>query len=485
MPKHKLGGVLNKTIPYQDWFAAVLDGELLTNFSELLTSSFAGGFNIATHTVATHPNYPQVTDYGSQLYSSYFTGGHGGLAINPTTGNSMYLLGHHGAYDTTDISGPNGGGIDSITEVQIPTLVKNADPKDITGFNQTTQLQPWRGIFDANNGFSNVEGQSAVTGVHVDGNTLLLQTMAEFDTAPYQNTNLIVLDDRTDLENTTFTGFFAAQPANKTDWVAHAATWISDIPTEHQATFNNATKVYGSGAVFSIIDRLPTGPTLFTGGVPSTDPSIDNSVPLSMHMDFENVDGKFMCPPEYKGINQYYGWEYFNADRTANPDYRASAEDSPDGKADYTQIQSWINDWWNVLSFGAHGFIIPNTRTYCVIGIMHGKNGGLGYKSNPPWRGSASSGPTRLEENDIHPYYWLFDLDTITTAANPWDIMPYEYGPIDCLSGLTNKDGDMAIMANATFDLSSGTIVITYKHMWGGSLPASSAFVFQNNSWSQ
>ena len=109
----------------------------INNFDETLSTAFQGGFNIPLHNAAVHPDYPSVTNYSSRIFDSTYTGGAGGIALDPN-GTSFYIVGYGGAYNQSGQTSPTDGGIDSITELSIPTLVKNVDPTDITGFNNTT-----------------------------------------------------------------------------------------------------------------------------------------------------------------------------------------------------------------------------------------------------------------------------------------------------------------------------------------------------------
>jgi hypothetical protein len=37
-------------------------------------------------------------------------------------------------------------------------------------------------------------------------------------------------------------------------------------------------------------------------------------------------------------------------------------------------------------------------------------------------------GPCPYEPNDWYNYYWLYDVEEIANAANPWEPKPYAYG---------------------------------------------------------
>lgn len=450
----------------------------LRNFNQMLSDSFQGGFTIGLHEVTPHPDYPSVTAYSSNQYDPY-TGGASGIALNPN-GTSFYVVGFGGAYNTSDQNSNNGGGIDSVAELTIPSLVKNVDTSDITGFNETTVSQTWKGVFDPAYSLTSDKSATAVTGIHVDGSRLVCQTMVEYDSPTYTESNAIIFENRSDLVNSAVKGYYSFVPNGETGQAAHAATWVSDIPS-HLQTELGATKIFGGGGNFSILDRLPCGPTMFTGNIPSTlpDPAVDQTIDITRLMDFWDQPDKQMGAHLFTPVDSsWYAVEMFNANPNRSPLYLCNQ-----ATTDYEQVDPWINNWWTILAYGAYGFIVPNTRTYCVIGALSGAKGGSSYKPWPPYRGSRASGPARIVESDKNNYYWLFSLDDILSATNPWELMPYEYGPLDFFDALQDKDGDRATILNVDFDKASGKLAVVVNKMVGSTQPQSCVFMFQNNDW--
>jgi len=478
--KPDCGGSLSNT-----WGCSTAPVVRVTGFDALLTSSFDGGFNMDGYVIDPHPELSLV-EYGAGSYSGGYPAGTAAFAFDSAT--TFFYGGHGGAYDGAGpgggFEGSNAGMADSIAHFTMPTLVKNADVTSIAGFNSATQLQPWTSVFKSGNNLTEVGGGNTITDIFYDSgdSKLCVTTGVQYDDSPpYSEDNLICYTTPSDLDTSAIEGFYQLKPTGETDMGAHVSTWISDVPTAWQTALGG-NKLFGGGANFSIVSRLPSGPTLFGGTLDSlpSDPATDNDVIITRHMDFKNTTGQQMGSYLYDGIDDITNWyniQYFNCD----PDV---AYQCGNGIADYLQIVGWENDFWNILSFGATGFILPGTKTYVVIGTLHGREDGIGYKITPPWR-SQASGPSRVGEFDLNNYYWLFDIDDILAATNPYEIMPYERGELTFLDNLSDKDGDRAQISNAAFDLSTGRLAIVMKYMHGGSLPKASVFIFSNTAWSE
>ena len=188
--------------------------------------------------------------------------------------------------------------------------------------------------------------------------------------------------------------------------------------------------------------------------------------------------GAYLYPERpYVAGNSWYQHEYMNCNSQASP-YNCG-----NSTTETNEIVAWINDWFNILSYGAQGFIMPGTDTYVVLGTMDAGEGGASYKGYPPWRGSRCTGPCRAIEDDQYNKYWLFDIKDILAAANPWEVFPYEHGYIPFLDQFQTRDGGRSRLVNAGFDLATGRLAIVMRNRYGGTEPKADILMFQSNAW--
>jgi hypothetical protein len=117
-----------------------------------------------------------------------------------------------------------------------------------------------------------------------------------------------------------------------------------------------------------------------------------------------------------------------------------------------------ISPIWGPLSKAMHGFIVPGTRYFLALGSNGGVHSGIGYKITQD-DGNICGGQCPYEAGDIYNYFWLFNIDDMRSAENPWDVRPVSYGkwshPYD--NGGRNR------VLGATFDDTTSTLYLSVK----------------------
>lgn len=221
-------------------------------------------------------------------------------------------------------------------------------------------------------------------------NELVLNVAPYYSGAGTSPETTIVFRNLDDLENGDIRGW------QQLDVAEFGSQWVTPIPTEWQ-TVLGGDYLWGAGnAKLAINGRLcmgmsafVTNSSTFTGNVAS-----GSTIPTVELMNFAGAD---------------------------NPMHH-----------DKNGLER-LNDLWGEYGGPECGFIIPGTRTYCVIGT-HGGEKGTQYKLADD-NGSVSGGFAPRFIADNHYKYYLFDLNTLIAArdgARRTDsIRPYAYGKFD------------------------------------------------------
>ena len=471
------------------------DPNLVHNFNAELESAYQGFFTIGTQWVDTHPEIPALSEYNAVYNNAddgYGTGIDAALTFHEN-GTSFFISGQGGGYNNFDL---NNGAQDSIIELSIPALIKPSDPNNRTGVQTATALQPWAAPFRHN--LTSNYGFHSILGMFYDDvtNKLCVQGVVDYDSPPWTQDNMLCYRTPSDLANSAVDGFYQVQATTAEiagTNAAHAATWMADIPSAWQATLGGRI-LWGGGKNASIFSRASAGPSLFAGTLDAIGTS--GALTVTRHMDFWDQTGKVFgahyFPNRETEPLPWYVHEMFNCDRDQSA-YRCDAYDDPAGEGQTANAIAWINDWFTIVTYAHQGFIIPGTRTYAVVGQMAGGEEGVVYKGNPPYLNNGQDGgsnhcggPCRNVYTDVHNKYWLFDLDDITGAANPWEVFPYEHGYITFLDQFETIDGNRSIMRNATFDLQSGRLAVVMTGRGGAEpYPEADVVIFQNPAWSE
>lgn len=208
---------------------------------------------------------------------------------------------------------------------------------------------------------------------------------------------------------------------------AHSAGYMGEIPGDLQNRFGGSQYYTGWSSVYSVVSRYSVGPSLWT-----FDPT-------------DLITGDTSTNPQIEAT------PYMNFGYPATLGDRA-LEWAEQGTPGPFPAASKL---WNPLSKGIHGFFIPGTKTYAVIGSTAGLISGLGYKAVQQ-DGNVCGGPCAYLADDYYNYYWLFDVDEIINARELYQPRPYAYGIWD----LPFDNAGVNQIIGATLDSTGKTLYI-------------------------
>lgn len=326
----------------------------------------------------------------------------GRVAINPAN-NSVFFDSNHRE--------------DAVAEFRIPeNLSTSSDPSDLP---MAQNLQGYRSVLTATDtGIRN--GTDKIGGMAMIDGELFIQAYNTYDASHSVTHTTAVVRDPSNLSGSNIDGLFQMQG------VARVVNYISPIPVEWQGEFNSKW-LAGNGAGMSINSRFSEGPSLYT-----FDPS-----------DFTGEGGVI-------NTRAYLDYPFRNALSSAVFPY----EGEWDAYNDTRQ-----NRMWTQASSAYFGFIIPQTRTFAVIGKSGMLREGGGYKIVND-EGYLCGGPCPYDNEDSHSFYWLYDLNDILDARNTYDPIPYDYGIFDDRYVTHDNRGSIGGPSSGTFDPASGTLII-------------------------
>ena len=309
------------------------------------------------------------------------------------------------------VSGPYGG---SLTEISIPTLSMSTTEAVL---NRADRLQgprsPFEGrIAELKTGYVSEDGQMVATGVLVSGSTLLLSGMRYYGSADYSH-----FTRSTNLTTTTLAQgpMTVSHPLN----ASFGAGAMAEIPAGWRAALGNKDTLSGLGPA-PIITRTSQGPALFAWNasdmIAGTTPV--PSVPLAYYTGAHPTLGTYQgtC-----GVGVMY-----------------CTTDVVGGIA-------FIDGTDTVAVIGQH----TASDDYCygtgtANPLLEGEPVGDGsfYCYDPLDASKGEHGYPYL------PWVWLYDANDLAQAASgaidPWDVVPYESGPlpsIDTAYPFTIKPG--------------------------------------------
>ena len=290
----------------------------------------------------------------------------------------------------------------AIAEFSIP---KTFESSNIEELKTAVPIQTFVRLFQRVK--DNPDGQDRITGLHFDSGRLIINTMKYYDATASAKNTTIVISNAKSLKDAKELSFYQLEHG------ARAAGWMSSIPTSWRNLLK-ADLVVGNGNGRPINARLSIGPSALatnirhivnadiTSGAIALQPLQLYSLQESLHHDLKN--------------------------------------------------QSRSNKLLTELSKPVYGFIIPNTRTYMVVGSSGGHNSGVGYKLKRE-DGSECPGFCPNDVNDMVNYYWLFDvnnwLEVINGQKHAYQIKPYSFGELKLPFSTT---GSFKPVTGATFN---------------------------------
>ncbi|WP_299875553.1 hypothetical protein [uncultured Cocleimonas sp.] len=288
------------------------------------------------------------------------------LGHNPDN-NSLFMVGH---------SHHN-----SIAEFAIPDEFSLAE--EASDILKADVLQEFVSILDKRD-----IGQQTnrIDGILFYKQNLLVTSEIWYDAAGTNKDNLQVFSNPNDLASSSFKGMLQIQGG------ARSAGYMSKIPANLVSTLGSEYLV-GWASNHSITSRYSQGPSLNLFNpqdAVDADITVDNTVAVEAKMVFPFEDGKQIVA------------------------------DSNSYKLDISPI-------WGPVSKAKYGFIIPGTSLFMAVGSHGGIHSGIGYKITQD-NGNLCGGPCTYEADDNYNYFWLFDVNDMLTAEDPWLVQPISYG---------------------------------------------------------
>jgi hypothetical protein len=290
----------------------------------------------------------------------------GTLGYNPNN-NSLYLAGHehHKA----------------IAEFAIPSeLSLEQNPRNII---EAAVLQEYVSVLEKNDVGNRTD---KVNGILYYEDNLLISSEISYDGNASNMDNLLVFSNAQDVRSSNTKGMLQIESGAK------AAGYMSKIPDNLVDTLG-ARYLVGWASNYSITSRYSQGPSLYL-----FDPqeaidavlTVDRGVSAKPIMVFPLEDGKEMV--------------------TGGSSYKSD-----------------ISPMWGAISQVRYGFIIPGTTIFMAIGSHGGIHSGVGYKITQN-NGYECGGPCSYEVEDNYNFFWLFDINEMLTAEEPWLVQPISYG---------------------------------------------------------
>ena len=275
----------------------------------------------------------------------------GTLAVSKS-GNSLFIVGR------TDKQ--------AIAEISIPRLIKTNRLQDMQF---ATYIQPFSRVLNRVSG-GNKQNIDRIMGMKVIDGQLIINAVEYYDADARNTDTTLIVRDPNQLASSKVSGFYQLKGA------AHAAGWISKVPSNWRKKIQNDF-IVGSSSSVPINARHSMGPSAFAffpygildqsvdSGFVLTDTMLDFSIKHPLHKDLNNDSGE--------------------------------------------------NKWWTEVSGAKYGFIIPNTDYYLTIGNSGGHKHGLAYKYKRP-DGTVCGGSCPKDKNDYSNYYWLWDMNDLVAV---------------------------------------------------------------------
>jgi hypothetical protein len=252
-----------------------------------------------------------------------------------------------------------------------------------------------------------------INGILYYNQSLLVSSEITYDTIGNPD-NLQVFNDANNLSTSTFTGMLQIEGRSK------AAGYMFKVPPNITDKIG-ADYLIGWASNNSITSRYSQGPSLYR-----FDP---NQAILTAHSVNKAIDTEpLMVFPFEDGKQLVDGGDAYKLD---------------------------ISPIWGAITRVTYGFIIPETNYFLALGYHGGLHSGIGYKITQS-DGFLCSGPCTYESTDIYNYFWIFDVDEMLKAKQPWLVQPVTYGK---WSHPYDKNGTKSVIGGA-FDLDKSILYL-------------------------
>lgn len=290
----------------------------------------------------------------------------GTLGFNPDN-NSIYMAGH---------SRDN-----AIAEFEIPTSLSfELQAADIP---EAAVLQSYVKVLnkkEVGNTTNKINGM-----LYLDQN-LLVSSEIWYDGPANNLDNLQVFANAQYISSSSYKGMLQVEGAAK------AAGYMFKVPNELTEKLG-AEYMIGWASNYSIRSRYSQGPSIYrfspTDAIDAV-PALDRNIEAKPLMVFPFGEGKELN------------------DR-------------------YIDSSTFLSPLWGDLARAKYGFIIPGTTYFLAVGQHSGLHSGIGYKITQD-NGRLCGGPCAYESKDIYNYFWIFDVNDMLEAEDPWLVSPVSYG---------------------------------------------------------
>jgi len=326
-----------------------------------------------------------------------------------------------------------------------------------------------------------------ITGIMEKDGRLFINYIDWYDNAGTQQTTFI-FSDSSDLENCVVYGPFGLEGQARTGGVMQA------IPPEYLEFFGG--DFIGGAPNGSISNRFDMGPSLRS--FQSTDFTNTNVGNADNYISVSGIEFAGYPFGNGEGVNGFTGFYELPefAEFTEVQKGTVLPENIELEKSDGTFTK---NDWWTTSSKSVANFVIPGTKTLCVVaGVVGGTREpyytdavdlptditqGIGYKTKN-WSYDADNntyveaeseagGYSARIADDAYHNFFLFNLDDYNDAKNGdielWEVRPYYVGQF---KGLIQeaRGGTVAIHTvpeAGTFDYNSNILYLCYHRIGG------------------
>lgn len=355
------------------------------------------------------------------------------IGFNPPNGGN----GTYGSIWSSGSTSSSGSRL-YVSEYQIPASLSDPAVNDPTLLSDAVKLQDYVSAYDLTGGdgysvFNNYIGCM----ISVNGH-LFVGNSNSYNGTNADNLNTwAVFSDSTDLANSTIYW------ARSTGGFDRICQYANEIPAEYKSLLGGDYLTGGAAGQMSRTLRLSYGPSLFRTAFEDYTLG-DAEIGYTEYMNFPPANyamSRGFIEPSPRiwnanlgGTDAYSQTVVMNyCDQlgiTTEQEYTDWCLSNP--RTEWSTLNppadpTTTNDLWNVLSQAGTGFIIPGTKTFLVVGSNAGTEFGIGYK---PYRFDRvkTDGPSALNPEDRHQFYWAFNMDDILAAPNPYDVLPYDRG---------------------------------------------------------
>jgi hypothetical protein len=290
----------------------------------------------------------------------------GTLGYNPSN-NSLFLAGHDNHK--------------AIAEFAIPSAFsKEALVINIT---QAAVLQDYTKILTKKSVGNDTD---KINGILYYKENLLVSSEIWYDGNASNMDNLQVFSNVNDIASSNVKGMLQIENG------ARAAGYMSKLPADLADSLGSDFLI-GWASNYSITSRYSQGPSLHLF-------SPQEAVDAVLTIDRQVKTDAMMVFPLEEGKQLVAGANSYSMD---------------------------ISPIWGPEAKVKYGFVIPGTSIFMALGANGGLHSGVGYKITQD-DGTVCGGACTYEASDNYNYFWLFNINDIVSAENPWSVRPISYG---------------------------------------------------------